>query len=80
MAVQLPPPSRSDALATAGCLLHFVASSDDLLDQFRAWIEHCPGDLDNGQLREYLDGCHDQLEPGCASPAHEDLRPERRPA
>jgi hypothetical protein len=76
----LPPPDRDEALATGGVLCHFVASDPATTEAFRAWIEHHPGDLDAPQVVAYLDQVHDLLAPECDLPAHDDLKPERRPA
>lgn len=68
----LPEPGIEDALATAGMLVHYVASDPARREAFTRWIEHCPGDLDDDQVTGYLAKVHALLEPGCAIPAATD--------
>jgi hypothetical protein len=75
---ELPPPDYDDALATGGVLCHFVASDDAMIETFRAWVEHHPGDLSAEQVVRYLSDVHDLLAPECEQPAVFDLKPERR--
>jgi hypothetical protein len=74
----LPPPDMKQALATAGMLIHFVASDPPTLEAFRVWVEHHAGDLDTAQVAGYLAGTHALLSPTCEDPASYDYRPERR--
>jgi hypothetical protein len=61
-------PTLEDALITAGALIHFVASSPDVVTRFARWAEHCPGDLDDSLVLGVLSATHDVLQPGCPDP------------
>lgn len=76
----LPAPDMDKALATVGVLCHFIASSTELTEQFRAWVEYHPGDLTAEDVTWYLSYVHDLIAPGCDTPATVDLMPERRPS
>lgn len=69
---ELPDPGADQALATAGMLIHHVASDPARREAFARWIEHCPGDVDDATLIAYLEKVHAVLEPGCDIPATTD--------
>ena len=62
---ELLAPTVDDALATAGTLIHWVTSDPELVTRFARWVEHCPGDLDDGLMLGVLAATHDVLCPGC---------------
>jgi len=70
-------PDLGEALAAAGCLLHWVASDSARVAQFAADMEHCPGDLPPALMDRYLAAVHRVLEPGCPYPAATRLREMR---
>ena len=58
-------PTVGDALHTAGTLIHYITSTRDRMAEFGRWVEHCPGDLDDGTLIRALAAVHDRLCPDC---------------
>jgi hypothetical protein len=64
----LPYPGDEQARATAGCLLHWVASSRGLMRLFAEAIEHHPGDLDDDVMLAYLTATHEVIEYECNLP------------
>jgi len=65
---QILNPALEDALVNAGVLMHYVASTRARLRDFCAWVEHCPGDLDDDTVIGVLAATHDRLCPACADP------------
>jgi len=62
-------PTYAEAMATAGCLLHWVACDPGRVAQFAAAMEHCPGDLPPDLVARVLEATHRLLEPECPFPA-----------
>jgi hypothetical protein len=57
-----------EALALAGCALHWIASDPERLDTFARDMEHHPGDLDTALVTAHMDACHRVLDPQCPHP------------
>ena len=64
----LPPTTVDGALATAGVLIHWLATDAEALTRFRHWTEHCPDGLTDDDVRGVLADTHDLLSPGCPDP------------
>ena len=73
----VPDPDLAAAQSTAGVLFHFTGGSPELRERLARWMEHHPGDLDEGIVHWYLDACHRLLEPDCKLPLEEDFHPGR---
>lgn len=58
-------PDESQALATAGALIHWAAATPDALESFTAYVEHCPGALGTSLVLGVLAAVHDVLCPEC---------------
>jgi len=65
---ELLNPSLDDAQINGAVLCHFVAAFPDVMGQFRVYMEHHPGDLDDGLVLAWLAATHDKLAPDCPYP------------
>lgn len=66
---QLLSPDIRSAMATAGMLLHWIASDPARLRAFGDAMEGCPGALPNELIAAHLAAVHAVIEPGCRFPA-----------